>query len=132
MIFEKEFILGCGVWQDEYIIIFSTDIKASAEKRVAQLGLSRELPNNDDTGCFIDIREANDEAGIILFNLETTDEGFIVHESFHIVLKILKWRNITLNAKTEEVYAYTLQWLFNEVKNFHQQALSEYEKQKAV
>ena len=44
------------------------------------------------------------------------DISSMVHESFHVVCKVLDERGIHLNSSTEEIYAYTLGYVINQIK----------------
>ena len=41
----------------------------------------------------------------------------INHELFHAVVSIMKWAGVPLNDSTEEIYAYQMQYLSNQLDN---------------
>lgn len=51
----------------------------------------------------------------LLWLHETAWAGTIAHEVFHAVYLVLNEKETPLNDTTEEVYAYSIQWLFNRI-----------------
>lgn len=53
----------------------------------------------------------------LVIRVEVTDKNFLrtlVHECFHITVKVLRQVNVILTNENEEPFAYYMEWLFNE------------------
>lgn len=56
-----------------------------------------------------------DDAGCMLWLKDGAWAGLVAHECFHAVHTLLKSREIPLIEETEELYAYSIEWLFNQI-----------------
>lgn len=61
-------------------------------------------------GVIIKLNQKN-----IIWVEDPDDVSTIAHESFHVICRILGERGIPLNESTEEVYAYTLGYVMNQI-----------------
>lgn len=68
--------------------------------------------NDSRMGHFTNI--IGHKSGCIWLN-EKAGLGTVAHECFHAVCEILKRSGLKLNAHTEEIYAYYLQFLINTI-----------------
>ena len=53
--------------------------------------------------------------GCVIWLHEEAWAGVVAHEVFHAVYCLLTSRQIPLTDETEEVYAYAINWLFNQI-----------------
>ena len=67
------------------------------------------------------MNEGDYRANWLVFHINC-NHGLIAHECLHMVVNILESKGIEFNQHTEEVYAYTLQWLFDEVSELFSHA----------
>lgn len=54
-------------------------------------------------------------APVLIWLHESAWAGIVAHEVFHAVVAILANKQVQLVAETEEVYAYHIEWLFNQI-----------------
>lgn len=54
----------------------------------------------------------------IIFLKQNPDLRSVVHESFHAVISLYKFYDIPLDNNTEEVYAYTLEYIVDKILSF--------------
>lgn len=125
---EQVLIIKNHVWEDTINVIFTSDIKKSIEEQCERLSIPSKryvkgLKHTDGVVC--NVHEGDYRGTWVLFNFQHCNEGIIVHECSHITFGLLDKREIYLNERTQEVYAYTQQWLFNQINNFYKELKSE-------
>lgn len=69
------------------------------------------IPNDRSGGHVCSV----DNAGCLIWLKEGAWAGLVAHECFHAVHLLLKSREIPLCEETEELYAYSIEWLFNQI-----------------
>lgn len=128
------------IFQDFVSVVFTDNIDESVTGQFKRLGLTLADKFKDgDTGaaCVWTINELNKSnkrvyATWMLFDVNKINPGIIVHESVHLCLELLLKRGIKHKPSTDEVYAYTTQWVFNKVSVFYADYLKKNKPQKKV
>lgn len=121
---EEVFIIKNHIWEDTINVIFTDDIKISIKEQCERLNFSpkryiKGLKHTDAVVC--NVKEETYRGTWVLFNFKHCNEGIIVHECSHVTFGLLDKRGIYLGERTQEVFAYTEQWLFNQINSFYQE-----------
>lgn len=100
----------------------------TGNKSNIKITLQEEFDDEEGAQLFqeIEINDDMDGSSIILSNGykiiwiknysdSISDEAILVHEIFHMAINIMLSRNIQLNNDTEEVCAYLIEYLYEEI-----------------
>lgn len=90
-------------WNKEIIPKMPTDFEEEFNDGVIATVVS--FPNEEGLRCY----------GMIL--QENASDSTIVHESFHLLMKIASYKGASWSDDSDEWYAYGLEKIFNDVKN---------------
>jgi hypothetical protein len=125
---EEVLIITDHVWEDTINVVFTDDIKRSITEQCGRLNIpskryTKGLKHTDGVVC--NVKEKNYRGTWVLFNFKHCNEGIILHECNHVTFGLLDKRKIYLNERTQEVYVYTQQWLFNQINKFYKHLKSE-------
>jgi hypothetical protein len=134
MMFDKEYLIRTHIWQDDLLVIFTTDIKQSIVNRIKRYKLKETPPDEAENAAalFVNVRstEKLNQAGWLIFNMNLIDEGTIAHECFHAASNILRHRGFQLAMENEEAFTYTQEYLINEVRRHSKKAVLKFKSRK--
>lgn len=112
----------CDVWQDTIHIIISEDIKNALADTLRKHQISEKTILEEYTPCertdvfVVTVKEPELYSRFVVLR-PSTEVSSIVHESEHLTHDILSYRGIKHCDETDEVYAYTQQFIFNNIYN---------------
>lgn len=114
----KECNLFIPIFEDDYCIVFTSDIQNSIQKLSKKYKVAGEPPDATYArAMFIPLREFKDlkHVGWVLFDLKYYNPQVVAHEGLHATSNTLRHRGIPHTKKTEEVYTYLQEFICKEI-----------------
>lgn len=127
-----EFI-DLDIFQDKISVVFTDSPIESIQNQVDvnklnlnQYGWSKK---GDAGAAVFSIEESHYRAIWVVFDIDEYREDIVVHECMHLCTAIVYARGIEYSPATDEVYAYTIQYLYEQIIEIAKRAFKEYENQ---
>lgn len=101
------------------IPIYGDLIKITLTSNIAEYCKENYLEDQKSTlqGCVYDLTSYEHDIDYeVIFQDERANERNLVHETFHIVARIMRGLSVQLDENSEEIYAYLLDYLYNRIR----------------